>query len=193
VWDTGTGRLLRRLGIRGTQVADLSFSPEGHHIVIAHNDQTARVWDIVTGQPVTPPLKHEGAINRARFSPDGEMVVTASEDRTVRVWDAATGEPITPPLSHGGRVHDATFSPDSRRLVTASLDDGTATVWELPSDERQVEDLLDLAHLLSTHRIDDTTGLVFSEPTGVRRAFESLRRKYPGDFSQREPRRVAPP
>ncbi len=53
----------------------------------ASDDNTARVWDAATGQPLSPPLKHEANVYRAEFSPDGQRVVTASHDDTARVWD----------------------------------------------------------------------------------------------------------
>jgi tetratricopeptide (TPR) repeat protein len=106
-----------------------AFSPDGRWVVTASNDQTARVWDAATGQPISPPLKHQNYVNDATFSPDGRWVVTASSDHTARVWEAATGQPISPPLKHQGIVNDAVFSPDGRWVVTASYD-GTARVWE---------------------------------------------------------------
>jgi hypothetical protein len=105
------------------------FSPDGGRIVTACRDGTARVWDAASGQPVTPPLKHNSAVHHATFSPDGRRVVTASDDGTARVWDAISGQPVTLPLKHNSAVHHATFSPDGRRVVTASSDQ-TARVWD---------------------------------------------------------------
>ena len=61
-------------------------------MVTASSDNTARVWDAQSGQPVTGPLKHNHAVNHAAFSPDGRWVVTASWDNTARVWDLPSGD-----------------------------------------------------------------------------------------------------
>jgi hypothetical protein len=99
------------------------------------------------------------------------------------VWDAATGQPITPPLKHNGRVRHAVFSPDGRRVVTAGYDDGTARVWDLPTDSRPAVDLRRLAQWLAGSRIDDRAGSVPLDPATARREEQALRAKYPADFA----------
>jgi WD40 repeat protein/tetratricopeptide (TPR) repeat protein/tRNA A-37 threonylcarbamoyl transferase component Bud32 len=110
-------------------VVHAEFSPNGQRVVTASWDRTARVWDAVTGEPVTPPLEHQGFVQHSTFSPNGRCVVTSSADLTARVWDARTGKPLTPPLRHQGEVRRAVFGPDGRRVATASWD-RTARVWD---------------------------------------------------------------
>jgi WD40 repeat protein/serine/threonine protein kinase len=105
------------------------FSRDGSRVVTASNDKTARVWDVGTGEPVTPPLEHAGSVFHATFSPDGSRVITGCDDGTAQIWDATTGERIGEPLKHARRVQWAEFSRDGRRIVTASLDK-TARVWD---------------------------------------------------------------
>ncbi len=116
------------------------FSPDGKYIVTASDDNTARVWDAKTGEPVTEPLMHENSVNSAQFSPDGKYIVTASYDYTARVWDAKTGEPVTESLRHEGPVYSAQFSPDGKYIVTASSDN-TARVWDAKTGEQLTEPL----------------------------------------------------
>jgi hypothetical protein len=97
--------------------------------VTASWDQTARLWDAQTGEPLGEPLRHTGNVNSASFSPDGTRVVTASHDGAARLWDTQTGAPLGEPLRHAGPVESASFSTDGTRVVTASHD-GAARLWD---------------------------------------------------------------
>ena len=110
-------------------VLSASFSRDGTRVVTASRDQSARIWDVRTGQPIGAALQHKGVVNSASFSPDGTRAVTVSADTTARIWDANTGEPVGPPLSHPDIVYGASFNPDGTRVVTA-CGDGAARSWD---------------------------------------------------------------
>jgi WD40 repeat protein/serine/threonine protein kinase len=187
VWDAETGAALTDALRFGAGVSAASFSPDGRRVVTGSRQGTARVWDAATGAPVTPLLKHGMGQIRVSFSPDGRRLATGGGDYDARLWDAATGEPLGPPLRHRDWVHHLTFSPDGRRLATACRD-GTVRVWNLPDpDPRPLEDLVLLAQVLSTQRVDATDGLVEVEPAAQRRALDELRSRYPADFTASVP------
>jgi WD40 repeat protein/tetratricopeptide (TPR) repeat protein len=106
------------------ELSQATFSPDGRRILaLCVKDNTARVWDAVTGQQVTTPLRHLH-IQAASFSPDGSRILTHSQPENwnyisqdfaeARVWDVQTGLPISPPL----RTEGASFSPEGLRLLT---------------------------------------------------------------------------
>jgi WD40 repeat protein len=59
------------------------FSGNGRFVVTASDDQTARVWEVATGQELYT-LRHKNAVEFALQSDDGRLVATASD--TVRIW-----------------------------------------------------------------------------------------------------------
>ncbi|KAG2033566.1 WD40-repeat-containing domain protein, partial [Suillus americanus] len=70
-------------------VNSVSFSPDGTRIVTGSDDNTVRLWDAGTGEPVGEPLRgHTDLVRSASFSPDGTRIVTGSNDHTVRLWDS---------------------------------------------------------------------------------------------------------
>jgi WD40 repeat protein/serine/threonine protein kinase len=120
---------LDRLFVHAKKVAYAEFSPDDRRVVTASLDFTARVWDAVTGEPLTPPMTHPDGVRLARFSNDGERILTYSDDFCARLWDAATGQALGQPMCHEARVRTAEFNPDASRIVTAS-DDGSARIWD---------------------------------------------------------------
>jgi hypothetical protein len=99
--------------------------------VTASYDNTARVWDARTGQPLAEPLRHAGFLLSAQFSPDGQWVVTASDDNTARVWDEP--RPVVPvPLW----FLDWAEAIAGRRLTAQGIDVAVPTTESLQRQEQ---------------------------------------------------------
>src|SRR5262249_10873291 len=94
VWEVATGRVLRRLVGHTAPVNTVAFSPDGKLILTgsgadpdsdnapANPDNTARLWDATTGQPLRNFVGHLGPVESVQFSPDGQIVLTGSADGT---------------------------------------------------------------------------------------------------------------
>jgi len=110
------------------------LSPDGLFTIKSVDLNSIRVWDVNTGEPVGPELKHNSDIYSVSFSPDGRRVLSASDDNTARVWDPVTGELASPPLKHQASVNWAAFSRDGKKVVTASTD-RSARVWDMATGD----------------------------------------------------------
>jgi WD40 repeat protein len=117
-------------GHDGKTLTSVAFSPDGKTMIATVNqDDTARIWDVVTGKELKE-LRHTSGVNSAMFSPDGKMVVMAGNDNSAWIWDMATGIEIIQLAGHISRVTSAMFSHDNKMVVTASQDD-TARIWDV--------------------------------------------------------------
>jgi hypothetical protein len=121
----------------------VAFSPNGLNVITGSWDDTARLWDVASGQELSVFTGHGQSVYSVAFSPDGQYVLTGSSDNTARLWDIATGETLRRYVGHTGSVHSVAFSPDGRLVLTGSSD-GTVRIWDTARDEaRTLESYLE--------------------------------------------------
>ena len=78
----------------GIEVGAVAFNPNGRTIVTGSWDNTLRLWDVDTGQPIGAPLQgHTDSVRSVVFSPDGTLIVSGSGDKTLRLWNAPKAWP----------------------------------------------------------------------------------------------------
>jgi WD40 repeat protein len=182
IWNAATGQPVGRPLKHEDGVLCASFSPDGSRVVTASEDFTAIVWDAVSGKQLTPTLKHDDQVWTAAFSPDAKWIVTASFDKTARVWSAETGDPMTPPLQHVAKLADAKFLTDGRRIVTSD-GKGNFWKWDLPLDERPVDDLRKLGRLLSGTTVASPGEVSSPQSESPEALWRQLQTRYPSDFA----------
>ena len=145
VWDAISGDPITGFLEHDGPVWAVAFSPDGKTVLTGgyhgkdkdgKDKGSARVWDAISGDPITGFLEHDGPVWAVAFSPDGKTVLTGSEDRTARLWDATSGDPITDFLEHDGPVWAVAFSPDGKTVLTGS-EDRTARLWDATSGSRK--------------------------------------------------------
>ena len=135
IWDWVTRRKEMTFSPHGA-VAAADFSSDGEFIVTGSWDNSAKIWNIKTGQAVKKLIGgHNGYINSAEFSPDNRFVLTGSDDMTAKLWDILTGQVVQTYAGHQGRVRQATFSPDGSLILTVS-NDRTARIWNTKTGEQ---------------------------------------------------------
>ena len=120
-------------------VRSVKFSADGKSLVSCGLDATVRVWDFITGTPLTS-FRNEGKIRghgeevtAALFLPDGKRLLSASHDKSVREWNIDGYQELRTLRGlvfdgHADAVLEASYSPDENHIVTASRD-RSARTW----------------------------------------------------------------
>ena len=100
----------------------------------------ARIWDAMTGKPLTAAIDLDDPAFGIEFSPDGTAVAVfgigflPERDTSVRVIDLPSGTPRFAALSHQNSLLGAGWSPDSRYLATCT-GDHRVTIWNAHTGE----------------------------------------------------------
>ena len=115
----------------------LAFNSHGTLVVTAGKcDNTARVWDPITGHQISEMyVPGDDGLRYAAFSPDDQRVVTCSWTGEASLWET-NGHRIKELIPPMGNLwtRRGVFSADGRQLVTASAD-GVARVFDGKSGE----------------------------------------------------------
>jgi WD40 repeat protein len=111
-------------------VLGVSFSPDGHKILSASRDRTARLWDRTSGKLLGEFQQgHHYLATTVVFFPDGARFLTAAVDNTARVWDVSTGMQVQT-LDGTGVSAAAAISRDGTHIATGS-ERRTARIWDV--------------------------------------------------------------
>jgi WD40 repeat protein len=66
-------------------VRAIDFSPDREYLLTGGTDNTARVWNLKTGQELVR-IVQDATVYQASFSPNGQYVVTSTSGNTARLW-----------------------------------------------------------------------------------------------------------
>jgi RNA polymerase sigma factor (sigma-70 family) len=134
LWDTATGKVLRKITYGGPEASPKAVSADGRMFAALelelHKPPRLRLWDVTTGRSFavcTGPeiwMGHPPGIDSwdwaVAFAPDGRSLAALTTSGTLQLWESATGEEIHRwkcPEKYG-EVPLLVFGPDGRTLAT---------------------------------------------------------------------------
>ncbi len=112
----------------------LAFSPSGEWLASAAYDQTARIWQVDTGElhTILQADPSSGKLLGITFSPDGRHVATSHVDNHIRLWEVETGQLWQVLKGHRDKVWGLRFIPNTNYLVSGSSDKDLR-IWDCES------------------------------------------------------------
>jgi WD40 repeat protein len=125
LYDTATGKELRRLHAGPADYRRVSFAPDAKTLaVITRHDakDTVRLWEVGTGK-VYSVLGSKHNIWGLVFSPDGKLLTSSDGNKAIHVWDTRTGAELRSVRSQGWHL---AMAPDGKTL--AATDGETVTL-----------------------------------------------------------------
>jgi len=138
LYDTFTGKEVRRFVGHQEGVCSVAFSPDGRMLVSAARDDTLRFWETAASKELHQAQDTAGGWKLA-FSPVGSMVATGGGN--VRLWDAATGKLVRKcERDNDGSVESLAFSPDGKTLTASRGNSHALSFWDVASGKKRWTD-----------------------------------------------------
>ncbi|KAI1150731.1 WD40 repeat-like protein [Nemania diffusa] len=157
-WDPGSHETSEQKSQIIERVEEMALSPNGQLVATSHPRGDVRLWDIKTAKTIKEmDHMHKRRIYSMTFSPKGGMLLTGSMDETVSVCQIPSGDLLHKFSGHSSWVRYVAWSHDEKYVASAS-DDGTARIWKIGSNGKEVAKL---THSEGAH----ATGVAFS-PNG---------------------------
>jgi serine/threonine-protein kinase len=114
------------------------LSPDGKQVLIYGNSDPMTLWDVATGDNVTPHDAAWATQTGWMYSPDGKVLATqGTTPTTLELWNSATRAHLLAVKFPGGvRQWGYAISPDGKQMLTVGVtasdsDTGTSYLWNL--------------------------------------------------------------
>jgi WD40 repeat protein len=139
LWDSGTGKELRRWSAPTHAGTTLAFSPDGEVLAAGCSDKAVHRWDIASGKELASLRGHAEQVSGIAFTADGKRLASGSGDR-ICLWDARKGELLRHCAGHGPGTVAVAFSADGKYLASCG-GNGKVCIW----NSETLEQLRELA------------------------------------------------
>ncbi len=141
MWDVQTGQVVQTFVGQNSGVTNAIFSPDGHSLLTASMDGTARLWDVKTGKAIRVFATHSNYVYSAVWSPDSQCILVGGIDNAARLVSkqAATQGVLNRQIlrtftGHTAPVLSVAYSHSGKTILTGSADK-TARLWDAMSGQ----------------------------------------------------------
>lgn len=119
--------------VHSTYIKNISFTPDGNHLITASFDNTAKLIQAETGEVVQTFKGHDDVIHAVSVSPNGSLIATASYDGRIGLFQRGqdTGNFVK---AHDRKVAAVHFDCTGNYLVSAG-EDGKTKLWQLQNNQ----------------------------------------------------------
>lgn len=111
-------------------ITGVAISPTTQTLASSSLDDTIRIWNLNTGEPLLTLTGHNRGVNAIAISPDGKALVSGSDDYTIKIWNFHNGALLGTLTGHSRDVNAIAISPDGK-LFASGGEDRTIRIWSL--------------------------------------------------------------
>lgn len=127
-------------------VRAVAFSHNDRWIASAGEDETVRLWDAKTLQPLHVMRGHTSVVSDVAFSPDDRRVGSCGIDVTLKLWEIESGEEAISLREATGSLTALAFHPDGQRILATHS--SKIQIWNShPQPSPKSEAAFELANL----------------------------------------------
>ena len=118
VYSTKSNKKISRF--RNTSdIDDLTFSPNGYHLMTGDEDNTRKIWNVNSGKLLSTLKGQRGDVNAVDYSPNGKLAAASSDDSSIRIWDPIASKVIRT-LKTKERPKDIRFFGNNRDIIIST-------------------------------------------------------------------------
>jgi WD40 repeat protein len=132
--------LLSARGFKYDEAGSVAFSSDGKYIIAGVGDNTAILWDAITGDEIRKFKKTRtsctSCIAEAVITSDNKYIFTGRTD-SIKMFDRSSGSLVKEFYGRGGSLEDITISNDGKYI--AAIEYGVAKVWDVKSGKMLVQ------------------------------------------------------
>lgn len=133
ITDFTNGKLTTITGHTKNALA-VKYSPDNKLLASGSLDQSVRIWDAVSLNPLFTFSGHGGNIFDLVFTPDSKKLLSASDDNSIRIWDLESQKFEKNLLGNAKAILCLAVSPDGYYLLSGSFD-GALMLWDIVRGE----------------------------------------------------------